>query len=82
MAGSIHSLFYKVTRHLILHAWKNNWKNSLLYKGKSDKSILYSKIKLMNKVVKEFAVSELPMKLYSLKDLIGGIDDFDIKISI
>ncbi|WP_257128364.1 hypothetical protein [Bacillus wiedmannii] len=42
-------------------------------------SLLYSKTDLMNKVVKEFPVSELPMKLYSLKDLLDGIDDLNLK---
>lgn len=42
-------------------------------------NLLYSKIELMNKVVKEFAVSELPIKLYSLKDLLDGIEALNIK---
>lgn len=42
-------------------------------------SLLYSKTDLMNKVVKEFPVSELPMKLYSLKDLLDGMDDLNLK---
>jgi hypothetical protein len=42
-------------------------------------NLLYSKIELMNKVVKEFAVSEFPVKLYSLKDLLDGIEDLNIK---
>ncbi|MFA2811511.1 hypothetical protein [Bacillus mycoides] len=41
-------------------------------------SLLYSKTDLMNKVV-EFPVSELPMELYSLKDLLDGIDDLNLK---
>ncbi|MGT4649914.1 hypothetical protein [Bacillus cereus] len=40
---------------------------------------LYSKTELMNKVVKEFVVSEFPIKLYSLKDLLDGIEDLNIK---
>ncbi|AAS45087.1 MULTISPECIES: MerR family transcriptional regulator [Bacteria] len=42
-------------------------------------SLLYSKTDLMNKVVEEFPVSELPMGLYSLKDLLDGIDDLNLK---
>ncbi|HHB1656027.1 TPA: hypothetical protein ACOQ0H_005296 [Bacillus cereus] len=40
---------------------------------------LYSKTELMNKVVKEFVASEFPIKLYSLKDLLDGIEDLNIK---
>ncbi|MCR6856615.1 hypothetical protein P5G86_24095 [Paenibacillus jamilae] len=42
-------------------------------------NILYSKTQLMNKVVKEFPLSKLPVKLYSLKDLLDGIEDLNIK---
>jgi len=42
-------------------------------------NILYSKTQLMNKVVKEFPLSNFPVKLYSLKDLLGGIEDLNIK---
>ncbi|MEB8861012.1 hypothetical protein P4H06_32730 [Bacillus cereus] len=42
-------------------------------------NILYSKTQLMNKVVKEFSLSKLPVKLYSLKDLLDGIEDLNIK---
>lgn len=42
-------------------------------------NLLYSKTELMNKDVKEFEISEFPVKLYSLKDLLDGIEDLNIK---
>ncbi|USP55940.1 hypothetical protein J2N67_006189 (plasmid) [Bacillus thuringiensis] len=42
-------------------------------------NILYSKTQLMNKVVKEFPLSNFSVKLYSLKDLLDGIEDLNIK---
>ncbi|HHB2075414.1 TPA: hypothetical protein ACOQ39_005888, partial [Bacillus cereus] len=42
-------------------------------------NFLYSKTELMNKVVKEFAISEFPVKLYSLKNLLDGIEDLNMK---
>ncbi|MCU5578285.1 hypothetical protein [Bacillus wiedmannii] len=42
-------------------------------------NILYSKTQLMNKVVKEFSLSNLPVKLYSLKHLLDGIEELNIK---
>ncbi|MGG0360248.1 hypothetical protein ABEY57_20625 [Bacillus tropicus] len=40
---------------------------------------LYSEVELKSKVIREFAVSEFPVKLYSLKDLLDGIEDLNIK---
>lgn len=40
---------------------------------------IYSEAELKSKVTKEFAVSELPVKLYSLKELLEGIKDLNIK---
>ncbi|MEC3195734.1 hypothetical protein P9Z84_24010 [Bacillus cereus] len=42
-------------------------------------NILYSKTQLMNKAVKGFPLSNFPVKLYSLKDLLEGIEDLNIK---
>ncbi|MGE6599934.1 hypothetical protein [Bacillus proteolyticus] len=42
-------------------------------------NLLYSKMELMNKAVNEFAVSELPVKLYSLKNLLDGIEELNMK---
>ncbi|MGA4466000.1 hypothetical protein ACPA2L_25680 [Bacillus bombysepticus] len=42
-------------------------------------NILYSKTQLMNKAIKEFPLSNFPVKLYSLKDLLDGIEDLNIK---
>ncbi|MGH0589656.1 hypothetical protein ACQVQY_26985 [Bacillus mycoides] len=40
---------------------------------------LYSETELMNKVVKDFALNELPVKLYSLKDFLDGIEELNMK---
>lgn len=42
-------------------------------------NILYSKTKLISKVVREFLLNNFPVKLYSLKDLLNGIEDLNIK---
>ncbi|MFB2548700.1 helix-turn-helix domain-containing protein [Bacillus cereus group sp. MYBK163-2] len=39
---------------------------------------LYSEAELKGKSVKEFVVGEFPVKLYSLKDLLNGIEDLNI----
>ncbi|WP_157418900.1 helix-turn-helix domain-containing protein [Bacillus cereus] len=39
---------------------------------------LYSEAELKDKVVREFMVGEFPVKLYSLKDLLDGIEDLNI----
>ncbi|MDX5960323.1 hypothetical protein SIL04_22740 [Bacillus cereus group sp. BfR-BA-00331] len=42
-------------------------------------NLLYSETELTNPVIKEFKVSEFPIKLYSLKDLLDGIEDLNMK---
>lgn len=42
---------------------------------------LYLKIQLQNKCVKNVVVSEMPVKLYSLKDFLEGIKDLNLQFS-
>ncbi|MEC3226092.1 hypothetical protein P9027_29685 [Bacillus thuringiensis] len=63
---------------------KKQEKETTVSKGFEDIALrqakkLYSDAELKSKVTKELAISELPVKLYSLKELVEGIEDLNIK---